>query len=296
MRIHHLNCGCMCPIAGRSWMVLAVGWQVGLSAIACFSSKQNRTRPYRYRFLGLRDIKNPYCGFSLFILITLNLSVKYTVSIRFRAARFFPQAAMYATRHHSPGFRPCCWGLEDFEATVHVMQADREATSAWLHRESPLSSSAGTRLNIEALFCWRWNLGLAFEAVWWPDGCHRRSSLIPLIGHIASSHAGISRLTRRRVGSSTRAMPGILSTRDCRNDAAHRVCVPTSDDIDCGSNQDRLYVRHHLIAARAPLFCSHDVVEFETFSNISNTNDVSVLKKLWTQSKTQEVRSRDKKH
>ncbi|MGL5804527.1 MAG: MBL fold metallo-hydrolase, partial [Xenococcaceae cyanobacterium] len=89
MRIHHLNCGCMCPIGGA----LFDGFSQGLTAhlvCHCLLIETDRGLVLIDTGFGLRDIESPYSRLSPFFIHFNNIQFdrKYTAVDRIEQLGF----------------------------------------------------------------------------------------------------------------------------------------------------------------------------------------------------------------
>lgn len=276
MRIHHLNCGCMCPIGGS----LLDGFSRGLTGrlvCHCLLVETDQGLVLIDTGFGLRDIKNPYSRLSPFFIHFNNIKFerKYTAFDQIERLGFSAGDVRHIVLTHLDFDH--AGGLEDFpEATVHVMQAEIEATQ---DRRGFIASRRYRPAQWDEVKHWKYYSAggepwFGFEAVRDLDELPPEILLIPLIGH-TRGHAGIAINTPEgwllNAGDSYfyRHEMGLPERRCTPGLRAYQWMMEVDREARF-HNQDRLRALSLDRSKDVRLFCSHDAVEFEAFANISD--------------------------
>ncbi len=226
---------------------------------------------------GLRDIEAPYSRLSPFFIYFNNIQFdhKYTAVNQLRQLGFCANDVRHIVLTHLDFDH--AGGLEDFpEATVHVMQSEKEAT---LDRRGFIASRRYRPGQWDEVKRWKYYSAggepwFGFEAVRDLDGLPPEILLIPLIGH-TRGHAGVAIDTqegwllnagdayfyRHEIGSpKRRCTPGLRAYQWMMEvDRKSRIY-----------NQQRLHALSLERSKDVRLFCSHDAVEFEAFAKLPN--------------------------
>ena len=130
MKIHHLNCGCMCPIGGA----LFDGFSKGLTAklaCHCLLLETEQGLVLIDTGFGVKDMERTTKRVSKFFANFNNIQFdrKYTAYDQIVARGFDPLDVRHIVLTHLDFDH--AGGLEDFpNATVHVMQAEMDAARA----------------------------------------------------------------------------------------------------------------------------------------------------------------------
>lgn len=276
MRIHHLNCGCMCPLGGA----LFDGFSRGATArlvCHCLLIETEQGLVLVDTGFGQRDVQSPYSRLSPFFVHFNNIQFhhKYTAVAQVEALGFSAYDVRHIVLTHLDFDH--AGGLEDFpEATVHVMQTEKEAAQ---DRHGFVASGRYRPKQWDEVKRWRHytsggELWFGFEAVRDLDGLPSEILLIPLTGH-TRGHAGVAIAT---------SDGWLLNAGDAyfyrhEMDAGNRHCTPGLRayqwmmEVDRKArlhNQDRLHAlsRDHRQDVR--LFCSHDALELQAFAEQSS--------------------------
>jgi glyoxylase-like metal-dependent hydrolase (beta-lactamase superfamily II) len=276
MHIHHLNCGCMCPVGGA----LFDGFSRGLTArlvCHCLLVETNQGLVLIDTGFGLRDVQSPYSRLSPFFIHFngIQFDRKYTAIDRVERLGFSARDVRHIVLTHLDFDH--AGGLEDFpEATVHVMQSEIDAAQdrrgfIARRRYRPDLWDEVKRWKFYSAGGEPW---FGFEAVRDLDGLPPEILLIPLAGH-TRGHAGIAIKTpegwllnagdayfyRHEMGSSQRrCTPGLRFYQWMMEvDREARL-----------HNQDRLRGLSCDRSNGVRLFCSHDAVEFKAFADQSS--------------------------
>jgi glyoxylase-like metal-dependent hydrolase (beta-lactamase superfamily II) len=278
MRIHHLNCGCMCPIGGS----LFDGFSRGLTAhlvCHCLLVETNQGLVLVDTGFGLRDIKSPYSRLSPFFIHFNNIQFdrKYTAIHQIEQLGFSASDVRHIVLTHLDFDH--AGGLEDFpEATVHIMQAEMEAAH---DRHGLIAKGRYRPGQWDEVKQWKYYSAggepwFGFEAVRDLDGLPPEILLIPLVGH-TRGHAGVAIETSE--GWLLHAGDAYFYRHEM--DATNRHCTPGLRayqwmmEVDRQTrllNQDRLYRLSVDRSQDVSLFCSHDALELKAFANKSSSS------------------------
>ncbi|AFY88691.1 MAG: putative metallo-hydrolase [Chroococcidiopsis cubana SAG 39.79] len=276
MHIHHLNCGCMCPLGGA----LFDGFSRGLSACLvchCLLVETEQGLVLIDTGFGQRDLEAPYSRLSPFFIQVNNIQFdrKYTALHQLEQLGFSANDVRHIVVTHLDFDH--AGGLEDFpEATVHVMQAEIEATQS---RRGFIASRRYRPNQWDEVKSWKYYSAggepwFGFEAVRNLEGLPPEILMIPLVGHTRGHagiaidtpegwllHAGDAYFYRHEMGSpQRRCTPGLRAYQWMMEvDRQARIY-----------NQQRLHALSLDRSKDVRLFCSHDAVEFETFAKRSN--------------------------
>lgn len=277
MHIHHLNCGCMCPIGGP----LFDGFSRGLTArlvCHCLLIETEQGLVLIDTGFGLRDIQAPHSRLSSFFIYFNNIQFerKYTAIAQLEQLGFSGRDVRHIVLTHLDFDH--AGGLEDFpEATVHVMQAEIDAAK---DRSGLIASQRYRPGQWDEVKNWKYyspggEPWFGFEAVRDLDGLPPEILLIPLVGHTRGHagiaidtpegwllHAGDAYFYRDEMGSPQRSCtPGLR---------AYQWMMEVDREARL-HNQDRLHALSIDRSKDVRLFCSHDAVEFNTFAKPSNS-------------------------
>lgn len=271
MHIHHLNCGCMCPVGGA----LFDGFSRGLTAhlaCHCLLIETNQGLVLIDTGFGLRDVQSPYSRLSSFFIHFNNIQFdrKYTAIAQIEQLGFSPNDVRHIVLTHLDFDH--AGGLEDFpEATVHVMQAEIEATR---DRQGLIAKGRYRPDQWDEVKHWKYYTAggepwFGFEAVRDLEGLPPEILLIPLAGH-TRGHAGIALQTpegwllhagdayfyRQEMASEYQCTPGLK---------AYQWMMEVDREARL-FNQDRLRKLSRDRRQEVRLFCSHDAIEFKSFT------------------------------
>jgi len=272
MQIHHLNCGCMCPVGGA----LFDGFSRSLTAhlvCHCLLIETDQGLVLIDTGFGLRDIQAPYDRLSSFFIHFNNIQFdqKYTAIAQIEQLGFSAGDVRHIILTHLDFDH--AGGLEDFpEATVHVMQSERETAR---DRGGWIASKRYRPRQWDQVKHWQHytsggELWFGFEAVRDLVGLPSEILLIPLVGH-TQGHAGVA--IRTSEGWLLHAGDAYFYRHEM--EAANPRCTPGLRayqwmmEVDRKArllNQDRLRQLSSDRQEELRLFCSHDAVEFKTFA------------------------------
>ena len=276
MHIHHLNCGCMCPVGGA----LFDGFSRGLTArlvCHCLLVETNQGLVLIDTGFGLRDVQSPYSRLSPFFIHFngIQFDRKYTAIAQLERLGFSARDVRHIVLTHLDFDH--AGGLEDFpEATVHVMQTEIEAAQ---ERRGFIASQRYRPDLWDEVKRWKYYSAggepwFGFEAVRDLEGLPPEILLIPLAGH-TRGHAGIAIQTPE--GWLLNAGDAYFYRHEMDSD--QRRCTPgmrfyqTMMEVDREArlrNQDRLRALSRDRSNDVRLFCSHDAIEFKAFADQSS--------------------------
>lgn len=280
MQIHHLNCGCMCPIGGR----LFDGVSRGLTAhlvCHCLLIETNQGLVLIDTGFGLRDVEAPYARLSPFFIHFNNIQFdrKYTAIAQIENLGFSPRDVRHIVLTHLDFDH--AGGLEDFpNATVHVMQSEINTAR---DRHGFIASRRYRPRQWDEVQHWQTYAAggepwFGFEAVRDLAGLPPEILLIPLVGHtwghagiaIQTStgwllHAGDAYFYRHEMDASPRCTAGMK---------AYQWMMEVDREARL-FNQERLRNLASDRAHNVRLFCSHDPVELEVFTEQSQRSPIS---------------------
>ncbi|MBD2088535.1 MBL fold metallo-hydrolase [Microcoleus sp. FACHB-1515] len=275
MHIHHLNCGCMCPIGGALFDGFSRGFTAHL-VCHCLLIETNQGLVLVDTGFGLRDVRSPYSRLSPFFVHFNNIQFesKYTAIEQVEKLGFSAQDVRHIVLTHLDFDH--AGGLEDFpEATVHVMQSEVEASR---DRQGFIAHRRYRPKQWDEVKNWKFYAAggepwFGFEAVRDLAGLPPEILLIPLAGH-TKGHAGVAIQTSEgwllHAGdayfyreemhpSEPNCTPGLRAYQ--RLMEVDRPTRLFNQNRLRQLNRDREEVR---------LFCSHDAIEFKTLADRLN--------------------------
>ena len=275
MRVHHLNCGCMCPVGGA----LFDGYSRGLTArLVCHClliETDTQGLVLVDTGFGSQDVNHPRQRLSQFFRYFNNIQLehRYTALTQIQQLGFAAADVRHIVLTHLDFDH--AGGLEDFpNAKVHVMQSEMTAASNAAGMRDTRRFRAQQWNGVKAWAFYspegdRWN---GFEAVRALLGdAEEDILLVPLAGH-TPGHAGIALRTaegwllhagdayfyRGEVGQPERHCPPGLRLYQRMMDFDHAQRV---------TNQNRLRALSLAKGTGIQMFCSHDAVELERMAN-----------------------------
>ncbi|MFN6561888.1 MAG: MBL fold metallo-hydrolase [Nostoc sp. ChiSLP01] len=276
MHIHHLNCGCMCPIGGA----LFDGFSRGLTAhlvCHCLLIETQQGLVLIDTGFGERDIQAPSSRLSQFFIYFngIQFDRKYTALAQIEQLGYSKRDVRHIVLTHLDFDH--AGGLEDFpEATVHVMQTEMEAAQ---HRRGFIQSRRYRQSQWDEVKRWKfYEAGgepwFDFKAVRNLEGLPPEILLIPLAGH-TQGHAGIAIQTptgwllhagdayfyRHEIGSAQRHCTPGLRAYQWMMEVDRRARLDNQQKLRALSLAHNNDVR---------LFCSHDAIEFKTLKEQNN--------------------------
>jgi glyoxylase-like metal-dependent hydrolase (beta-lactamase superfamily II) len=262
----------MCPIGGS----LFDGFSRGLTAhlvCHCLLIETDRGLILIDTGFGLQDVKSPYSRLSPFFINfnRIQFDRQYTAVDRIEKLGFSARDVRHIVLTHLDFDH--AGGLEDFpEAIVHVMQTEMETAR---NRHGFISSQRYRLKQWDEVKHWQYYIPggepwFGFEAVRDLKGLPPEILLIPLAGHthghagiaIETSagwlfHAGDAYFYRHEMDAKPRCTPGLRAYQWMMEvDRQARLF-----------NQNRLRELSLENKQEVQLFCSHDAVEFQGFSD-----------------------------
>ena len=270
MRIHHLNCGCMCPFGGR----LFDGFSRGLTASLVCHCLLIETDQHGLVLVdtgfGSADVEHPRGRLSRLFIVANNIRFerRLTAIEQVRALGFRAEDVRHIVLTHLDFDH--AGGLSDFPAAqVHVLQREMDAarsTHSFLGHRRYRHPQWDTVRNWQ-FYAPEGDHWFGFQAVNDLRGLPPEILLIPLAGH-THGHAGVALQTgdgwllhagdayfyRDEVGCNERhCTPGLrLYQRMMEVDRTARL-----------ANQHRLWTLSMEHKDEVRLFCSHDARELE---------------------------------
>ncbi len=270
MRIHHLNCGCMCPFGGQ----LFDGFSRGLTASLVCHCLLIETDQHGLVLVdtgfGSADVEHPRGRLSRLFIVANNIRFErqLTAIEQVRALGFRAEDMRHIVLTHLDFDH--AGGLEDFPAAqVHLLQREMDAARS---TRSFLGHRRYRHPQWDAVRNWQFyapegDHWFGFQAVNGLRGLPPEILLIPLAGH-THGHAGVALQTgdgwllhagdayfyRDEVGRNERyCTPGLrLYQRLMEVDRTARL-----------ANQHRLWTLSMEHKDQVKLFCSHDALELE---------------------------------
>jgi glyoxylase-like metal-dependent hydrolase (beta-lactamase superfamily II) len=268
MRIHHLNCGTMCPFGGR----LMTGRASGPARLVCHClliETDGHGLVLIDTGLGLRDVRSPTPRLSRFFLTLLRLPLKEeeTALRQIEGLGFVARDVRHIVITHLDFDH--AGGIEDFpEATVHVMSAEARAAKA---RHGMIAHGRYRPQQWDEISHWehyesQGESWFGFECVRDLKGLPPEVLLIPLIGH-TWGHAGVA--VRRPEGWLLHAGDAYFHEREMH--VTDPGCPPglrayqTMMEVDRKArlaNQERLRALARTHGESVRIVCAHDTSEF----------------------------------
>ena len=268
MRIHHLNCGSLCPRGGRLF-----GGAGGLLSAApmcchCLLIEGDDRLILVDTGLGVEDVNEPRrLGIPFNTIARPRLEVAETALRRAWISATVQATCATSCRAHLD--LDHAGGLSDFPgAAVHVFAAELRAAS---HRSSLNERNRYRAVQIAAVRKWaaveeEGESWFGFSAVRAIPGTRDQVLLVPLPGH-TRGHCGVA-IRRENDWRSIAATPISIAPRSSRTASLRRrACAGSKSLMDVDSaerraNQARLRELARLAAGEVKLIGSHDLVEF----------------------------------
>jgi glyoxylase-like metal-dependent hydrolase (beta-lactamase superfamily II) len=276
MRVHHLNCGLMCPPGGR----LFDGFSTGLTGrliCHCLLIETEEGLALVDTGFGLRDVQAPHRRISPFFLYLDNIQLDEDMTALRQveelgyAARDVRHIVMTHLDFDHAG------GLGDFPwATVHVTEAELRAAQ---RRDGPRESRRYSREQLGEVRRWatyrsggaRW---LGFRAVRELRSLPPEILMVSLPGH-TEGHAGVA--VKDGDGWLLHAADTYFYRHEM--DRPERECPPGTRayqrmmavDYELHlENQARLRDLYQDPRAGVSVFCTHDAIEFEALRRLES--------------------------
>ena len=275
MRVHHLNCGCMCPLGGALMDGVSSGPTARLACHCLLIETDRDGLVLVDTGFGMRDVTEPYARLSpLFIhLNRIQFDPRDTALHSVEARGFSRRDVRHIVITHLDFDH--AGGIEDFpHATVHVMGDELRAAR---RREGFIGKRRYRPEQWDEVMEWRtYRAGgerwFGFEAVRDLDGLPPEILMIPLPGH-TWGHAGVA------VETPDGWLLNAADTYFVRHevDRPERECPPGARayqrmmamDYELHlHNQDRVRDLAHDEGAGVRIFCSHDPIELEALQRL----------------------------
>lgn len=270
MRIHHLNCGSMCPWGGHSMDGFSYGIH-SLLVCHCLLIETSSGLVLVDTGLGEQDLENPRKRISSFFrsLNRIQVDPEKAAVLQIRQLGFQPEDVRHIILTHLDFDH--AGGLSDFPwAEVHIFLPELEAARKpenWLDRQR-FRKEQWSHVRNWQTYNTKGEPWFGFEAVRDLRGLPPEILMIPLVGHTAGHcgiavdtgegwllHAGDAYFYRREMSPRYQCTTGLrLYQRMMESDRESRL-----------RNQLKL---RRLIQSRPAdirIFCAHDAVEFEAF-------------------------------
>lgn len=273
MRVHHLNCGCQCPLGGPLFDGFSRGPTARLICHCLLVETDRDGLVLVDTGFGMRDIERPSERLSPFFMVLnrIQFDCDFTALNQVEAHGFSAGDVRHIVLTHLDFDH--AGGLEDFpNATVHLMRAEAEAAG---NRRGFIARNRYRPRQWDGVRDWRTYVGggepwFGFESVRDLEGLPPEILMVPLPGH-SWGHAGVAIDTPQG---------WLLDAGDCyffrhEMDRPERHCpagarayqrmMAVDHDLHL-ANQARLRALSRDRNAGVRIFCSHDAVEFEALS------------------------------
>lgn len=287
MRVHHINCGCMCPVGGP----LFDGYSRGLTAtLVCHCLLIETERDGLVLVdtgFGTRDVEEPGSHLSGFFrfLNNIKLDKQATAVARVRSLGFAPQDVRHIVLTHLDFDH--AGGLEDFPgAKVHVMQREMDAART---ARGFITSRRYRPIQWEAVRDWEFyepggDSWFGFEGAQELRGLPPELVYVPLAGHTAG-HAGVAVREDERwllhAGDAYFYHGEIFRVRHrCPPGLRFYQQMMEVDRRTRLANQRRLRHLHQEHGDEVRIFCAHDAEELEQLQARQVVNSSQKRRKL----------------
>lgn len=270
MHVHHLNCGCMCPLGGALFDGFSKGLTASLVCHCLLVETDSHGLVLVDTGFGTRDVAAPGQRLSLFFRLfnNIRLEQRHTALEQVRRLGFAARDVRHILLTHLDFDH--AGGLEDFpEAQVHLLQREMDAARA---RRSVLARNRYRPQQWDGVRNWQFHEPggepwFGFQSVRELAGLPPEILFIPLAGHTPGHagvairtaggwllHAGDAYFYREEVGQTEpRCTPGLsFYQRMMEVDRTERL-----------ANQHQLRMLSLEHRAEVRLFCSHDAKELE---------------------------------
>jgi glyoxylase-like metal-dependent hydrolase (beta-lactamase superfamily II) len=274
MRIHHLNCGCMCPVGGPIFDGVSRGLLGKLVCHCLLVETDNDGLVLIDTGFGVNDIEHRFPRLSMFYCALLDIRFKHelTAKAQIEELGFRCEDVRHVVLTHLDFDH--AGGLDDFpHAAVHMMAQEAEAAqhrSGFVGRRRYRPQQWGDRSRWRTYPQPRGEPWFGFEAVRQLQGLPPEILLIPLAGH-TRGHAGVAIDTG--VGWLLNAGDAYFYHEEVGR--PDRRCTPglawyqTMMEVDRKArlaNQQRVRALSLRPDAGVRIFCSHDRVEWERYA------------------------------
>lgn len=265
MRVHHLNCGCMCPLGGALYDGFSRSPLAHLSCHCLLLETDAHGLVLVDTGIGLQDMAHPGHRLSGFFRLFNNIQFDRRLSAwqQIVDLGFKPEEVRHIILTHLDFDH--AGGISDFpQARVHLLQRELDTApqrQSWLQRQRFRPQQWGNQSGWRGYAAGgeRW---FGFDAVRALDDLNDEVLLVPLPGHTLG-HAGVA--VRQGDGWLLHGGDAWFYREEMRQ--AERHCTPglrfyqwmmCSDRDAWRTNQQRLRALSLQTDARVTLFCSHD--------------------------------------
>ncbi|STX29716.1 Zn-dependent hydrolase GumP [Legionella beliardensis] len=266
-RIHHINCGCMCPVGGKLFDGNSSGLYAHLPC-HCLLLETEKGLILIDTGFGEKDIANPRARISPFFLHLnrIQFDANYTAIAQIKKLGFSPADVQHIILTHLDFDH--AGGIEDFpQATVHVMQSEKDATQ---NKKRFIAKKRYQNQQWDDVKKWQFYLEDGEE--WFNlKGINLLLGLddllyVPLAGHTLG-HAGIAINTEK--GWLLHAGDAYFYHKEIKS--LKRICplgvrfyqwmMEANRHLRL-MNQDKLRTLYQENSKELDIFCSHDMSEF----------------------------------
>ncbi|MCZ4058372.1 MBL fold metallo-hydrolase [Pantoea sp. LMR881] len=273
MRIHHLNCGCMCPLGGALYDGFSASPFAHLVCHCLLLETDAQGLILVDTGMGLQDIQRPADRLSGFFRVMNNIRYDKRLSAWQQVVDlgFRPDDVRHIILTHLDFDH--AGGITDFpQARIHLLQRElQSATNAqsWLRRQRYRPQQWGSRDGWRGYADGgeRW---FGFDAVRAIDDLSDDILLVPLPGH-TPGHAGVA--IRHGQGWMLHGGDAWFYRGEMHHETRH--CTPglrfyqwmmRSDTQAWRTNQQRLRELSLQHSHDVTMFCSHDARELQAFA------------------------------
>ncbi|EOL8936764.1 MBL fold metallo-hydrolase [Cronobacter dublinensis] len=272
MRVHHLNCGCMCPFGGALYDGFSKGLHAHLICHCLLIETQNNGLVLVDTGFGCDDMRHPGRRLPLFFRALNNIQYRESLTAlhHIKSLGFKPEDVRHIVLTHLDFDH--AGGISDFpQAQVHLMQRELTAAdgrSTWLDSARYRPGQWGNRSGWHGYQA-HGEPWFGFSAVRSLDGLPPEILLIPLPGH-TEGHAGVAIDTPQgwmlHGGDAWFYRDEMAVDSHCTPGLRFYQWMMQKDKSARLANQKRLRNLAADINAGVTLFCSHDAREFERVS------------------------------
>jgi glyoxylase-like metal-dependent hydrolase (beta-lactamase superfamily II) len=268
--IHHINCGCMCPFGGKLFDGNSKGWHANLTC-HCLLLETDQGLILIDTGFGEKDMANPASRISRFFIYLnrIQFDKNSTATAQIKKLGFSPSDVQHIILTHLDFDH--AGGIEDFpQATVHVMQSEKEATQ---NKRRFIDKKRYQNQQWNGVKKWQFytttdehwkNFTGVNQLLGLPDLLY-----VPLAGHTLG-HAGIAINTEK--GWLLHAGDAYFFHKEVK--LPSRICPPGARFYQWLMeanrklrlmNQSKLRDLYQADSLEVDIFCSHDASEFKKY-------------------------------
>ncbi|MEM6158984.1 MBL fold metallo-hydrolase [Erwinia sp. P6884] len=278
MKIHHINCGCMCPVGGAFYDGFSAGLKAKLTCHCLLIETDHDGLVLVDTGFGHQDMQTPARTLSTFFRAINNIQRKESLTAlsQIQALGFEATDVRHIILTHLDFDH--AGGISDFpHARVHLMEEEintAQRRHSWLatqrYRPAQWGGTSGWQGYRAAGDRW-----FGFEAVNQLAGLPPEILMIPLAGH-TTGHAGIA--IRTDNGWTLHGGDAWFYRGEMHQ--AQRHCTPglrfyqwfmAEDNKARRINQQKLRELSCAHPEELTLFCSHDALEFERLATLQSS-------------------------